>query len=95
MSIFDFFRKFGTEEACFEYLVRIRWPKGYFCPVCGSTRASFRHNRRFTRSKDPMKVFNELLGIGTFVDAPEYHELYRSGEPGGWIHPNPPKKRRS
>jgi len=56
---------------------------------------TFRHNRRDTRAKDPMKAFNELLGIGTFVDAPEYRELYRSGEPGGWMHPNPPKKRRS
>ena len=30
--------RFGTEEACREYLVRLRWPDGFRCPRCGSDR---------------------------------------------------------
>ena len=27
--------RFGTEQACREYLVRLRWPEGFQCPWCG------------------------------------------------------------
>jgi len=27
-------RRFGTEEACREYLTRLRWPDGFVCPRC-------------------------------------------------------------
>jgi len=30
--------RFGTEEACREYLIRLRWPDGFRCPRCGSNR---------------------------------------------------------
>jgi transposase-like protein len=30
--------RFGSEEACREYLVRLRWPDGFRCPRCGSDR---------------------------------------------------------
>ena len=26
---------FSTEEACRQYLARLRWPKGFCCPRCG------------------------------------------------------------
>lgn len=35
MSMIEFMRKFGTEEACREYLYEIKWPKGFVCPKCG------------------------------------------------------------
>lgn len=28
--------RFSTDEACREYLVRLRWPGGFICPACGS-----------------------------------------------------------
>jgi len=28
--------RFPTEEACREYLVRLRWPDGFACPECGN-----------------------------------------------------------
>lgn len=34
-----FQRAFSTEEACHEYLFRVRWPDGFVCPKCGSTTA--------------------------------------------------------
>ncbi len=42
-TMFEFERQFATEEACQEYLYRIRWPHGLVCPQCG--------HREFWRSK--------------------------------------------
>ena len=37
-SLPEFLERFGTEEACAEYLVRQRWPEGFRCE-CGSSSA--------------------------------------------------------
>ena len=34
-SLAEFEEQFATEAACFEYLVRLRWPDGFVCPQCG------------------------------------------------------------
>ena len=36
-------RRFSTEEACREYLFRLRWPLGFRCPACG-------HDKAWTRA---------------------------------------------
>lgn len=41
----EFVRQFGSEGACIEYLARWRWPDGFVCPCCGSSR----HCRRSSR----------------------------------------------
>ena len=33
-DITDFMDMFATEEACEDYLIRVRWPEGYVCPRC-------------------------------------------------------------
>lgn len=38
-SIIEFSRLFATEEACTNYLFNLRYPNGYTCFKCGSTRA--------------------------------------------------------
>jgi len=38
-SLLEFEKCFATEEACREYLVRLRWPEGFRCPRCGSDRS--------------------------------------------------------
>ena len=35
----EFQRLFSTEEACWDYLVGLRWPDGFRCPRCSATRA--------------------------------------------------------
>jgi transposase-like protein len=34
-TLLDFEKRFATEEACREYLRRVRWPEGFRCPRCG------------------------------------------------------------
>lgn len=36
--------RFGTEQACRDYLLKLRWPEGFVCPRCG-TRSAWRSNR--------------------------------------------------
>ena len=38
-TILDFEKRFNNEEACWEYLTRIRWPNGFCCPRCGHGKA--------------------------------------------------------
>ena len=35
----EFERRFSTEQACRDYLFRLRWPQGFRCPRCGSEKA--------------------------------------------------------
>jgi transposase-like protein len=37
-TLLDFERRFATDDACREYLVRLRWPEGFRCPRCRSER---------------------------------------------------------
>ncbi len=42
-----FLKAYGKEENCYEYLVKLRWPKGFICPKCGHTGCSKLSNGRF------------------------------------------------
>ena len=35
-TILELEERFATENACWEYLVKIRWPEGFVCPRCGA-----------------------------------------------------------
>ena len=50
-TLVEFDERFGTEAACREYLVRLRWPKGFQCPRCGHDRGwtNRRHDIQCTR----------------------------------------------
>ncbi|MFH1985622.1 MAG: IS1595 family transposase [Pseudomonadota bacterium] len=32
----EFDKRFNDEEACYDYLFKLRWPTGYWCPKCGN-----------------------------------------------------------
>lgn len=38
-TLLAFEARFGTEQACREYLTRLRWSEGFVCPRCGPSRA--------------------------------------------------------
>src|SRR5574337_1078199 len=37
MSLPEFIRSFGTEDACAEAVRRARWPDGFYCPRCSGS----------------------------------------------------------
>jgi transposase-like protein len=39
-AILDITAEFSTEEACIEYLERLRWPEGVSCPKCSMKKIS-------------------------------------------------------
>lgn len=38
-TLIEFENQFSTEEQCRDYLFHIRWPDGFHCPRCGSSKA--------------------------------------------------------
>jgi len=38
-SLIEFQQRFADEAACVEYLFAARWPAGFMCPGCGSSKA--------------------------------------------------------
>lgn len=38
-TLLEFEDRFATEEACWEYLFRLRWPEEFRCPHCGHEKA--------------------------------------------------------
>ena len=51
LTVFDFENRFPTEEACFEYLVSLRWPNGFICPKCGHTEFYLIERRKLFQCK--------------------------------------------
>lgn len=38
ISVFEFLKKFPTEESCEQWIKDARWPRGIFCPFCNNHR---------------------------------------------------------
>jgi Transposase zinc-ribbon domain len=38
-SLIEFQQRFSDEEACAKYLFAARWPQGFVCPGCGTSKA--------------------------------------------------------
>ena len=38
-NLLDLEKRFATNQDCLEYLVKIRWPDGFQCPICGNKNA--------------------------------------------------------
>lgn len=37
LTIFEFQKRFPDEDACYEYLIELKWGNGFVCPNCGHT----------------------------------------------------------
>jgi transposase-like protein len=51
ISFHQFLSMFPTEQSCFDYLFKIRWPQGFVCPRCGHGEYSFHSTRRLYQCK--------------------------------------------
>jgi predicted RNA-binding Zn-ribbon protein involved in translation (DUF1610 family) len=38
-TVLEFEERFSSEESCWAYLARQRWPAGFCCPGCGQDKA--------------------------------------------------------
>ena len=54
--LLEFHRLFATEEQCADYLYSIRWPEGFICPRCGSSRGYTITARRVTECPNGHQV---------------------------------------
>lgn len=45
-SLLDFQDKFSTEQICWNYLVKIKWPDGVTCPHCIDSTLDFIQTRK-------------------------------------------------
>lgn len=45
-AVFDFHRRFQTENDCIEALAKLKWPKGFKCPRCGHSKSYSLDDRR-------------------------------------------------
>lgn len=57
----EFERWFRSEQACREYLIRLRWPKGFRCPNCGHAQA-WRARRGLLRCGRCLKDISVTVG---------------------------------
>ncbi len=46
MSLLDFQDRFATEQACWDYLVKMRWPDGVKCSNCADSKLDFLRTRK-------------------------------------------------
>jgi len=44
ISLIDFIKRFSNDDACRQYLFKIRWPKGFKCPICSNGKFYFLAN---------------------------------------------------
>ena len=58
----EFERFFESEDACREYLTRIRWPNGYECPRCGSQNSPWITERGYLHCRDCGKEISVTAG---------------------------------
>lgn len=50
-TILEFQFRFGTEDACMQYLIASRWPDGFRCPRCGGGEFYWKKGRNLLQCK--------------------------------------------
>jgi hypothetical protein len=73
--------RFSTEEACLEYLAKLKWNAGYSCPKCGNETYCKGRTRVFRKCKK-CHFDESLFNFGNrserpLIKYPGYQVLYR------------------
>lgn len=61
-SLIQFLEVFGTEEACRDYLTKIIWKNGEYCPHCGSKKIYHFSNGKIHKCAHCRKQFSITVG---------------------------------
>ena len=64
MTIFDFYKRFPTEESAIDLLVKTKYADGYYCPKCGCVHKVYRqkYNPRYLYCNNCHTEFSALSG---------------------------------
>jgi len=62
LNLLNFSVVFPNEEACYEYIIKKRWPSGMACLTCGSVRVYASKTRRMFKCGDCYRQFTPLTG---------------------------------
>jgi len=46
ITLLEWQKRYGTEQACAKVLVKVRWPQGFQCPECGCIKAYYLESRK-------------------------------------------------
>jgi transposase-like protein len=64
VSLIEWQKRFGTEHACAQALVKVRWPNGFQCPACGGIKAyhvTSRHLYQCTQCRHQVSITADTL----------------------------------
>jgi transposase-like protein len=61
-SLIEAIRYFSDLDVCTEYVAKLRWPDGPFCPACGCTEYSYLTTRRVWKCKACKKQYSVKVG---------------------------------
>lgn len=81
ISLVEWQKRFGTENACIKTLEKVRWPQGFQCPACGSEHYSF----IATRKKWPHSLNHQVSVYSCAAQPPRRHSPIPRG---GWVASN-------
>ena len=61
-SLIEAIRHFSDLDVCTEYVAKLRWPNGPFCPSCGCTEYSYLTTRRIWKCKACKRQYSVKVG---------------------------------
>jgi transposase-like protein len=61
-NLIEAIRYFSDPDVCTEFVAKLRWPDGPFCPRCGCTEYSYITTRRLWKCKGCKKQYSVKLG---------------------------------
>src|SRR5712692_1643180 len=67
-TLLEAVRYFSDPQACLEFLVALRWPRGVKCPQCGSKKVTFLANAKLwkCRNAHAKQKFSVKNGISSY-----------------------------
>lgn len=64
LSIFEFQERFPDDDACYKYLMELKWRDGFVCPHCGHTKyckSKRKYDRQCTRCRGAISPTSQTL----------------------------------
>lgn len=70
-SVFDFNKRYKSDEDCLQVMQKMRWPNGFVCSHCKHNRGYRLHGRRVIQCV--LCKSKHRLQLGQFLTRQEFH----------------------